>query len=463
MTTNSSKYYTEDIFQLYSDTEYYYNRKKQDNIIIAPTTGSANQLNVAGSRITFEVNNTSSYLLLSKAFIRCDFEITNQAGNAVPGTTITLEHNFFPRLFSQFVLEAGSNQIEVISNPGEYDTILKSVLYPKDYSNTSGWIPDTGDGAIVGNLTVPANDANAEAVRTATQHFARRLNDKTLNTGYIKRLNFYNHTSGNKYVSYIHWSLYPLFGYLERDKVTINLPYKLILTRQLNDPEIFYGAANSNAKLTITRLELHIPQITPSIQVESQILNSLTKDIKFSYLKRVAIPKYTFSETTKDWHISNSSNVPRYIFVAFKQSAAAFTTNNAKFYIENEAVGQGANAIPATQITKLQVRLNQDRYPLEPVILEPTQFNVISAYYMYKEMCQTFGLITQFSPEEWRLNYPIFCFDVTAHAENLNKNGVQITVHIEKSAAAEISAFCLILEETSNVIKVMDKKMIRIE
>ncbi|ESO85872.1 hypothetical protein LOTGIDRAFT_167623 [Lottia gigantea] len=69
--------------------------------------------------------------------------------NQVPQTNTTLENNFFPSLFSEMVLEAGSNPIETIKHPGEIDTMLKTVLYPKDFDSVSGWIPDVGDGSVL--------------------------------------------------------------------------------------------------------------------------------------------------------------------------------------------------------------------------------------------------------------------------------------------------------------------------
>ncbi|ESP02107.1 hypothetical protein LOTGIDRAFT_157255 [Lottia gigantea] len=47
------------------------------------------------------------------------------------------------------VLEAGSNPIETIKHPGALETMLKTVLYPKDFDSISGWIPDVGDGSVL--------------------------------------------------------------------------------------------------------------------------------------------------------------------------------------------------------------------------------------------------------------------------------------------------------------------------
>ncbi|ESO88423.1 hypothetical protein LOTGIDRAFT_165547 [Lottia gigantea] len=124
------------IFRLYDLIRYSFNKKKEDYIIISPTVGSKSQLN-DGGRITFEINSLSNWLLLSDAYFRCDFKIKEGTQNQVPQTNTTLENNFFQSLFSEMVLEAGSNPIETIKHPGEFDTMLKTVLYPKDFDSVS--------------------------------------------------------------------------------------------------------------------------------------------------------------------------------------------------------------------------------------------------------------------------------------------------------------------------------------
>ncbi|ESP03448.1 hypothetical protein LOTGIDRAFT_171387 [Lottia gigantea] len=74
------------------------------------------------------------------------------------------------------VLEAGSNPIETIKHPGEFDTMLKTVLYPTDFNSVSGWIPYVGDGSVlkepVRNL---ANDADLARVRVVARNTIERV------------------------------------------------------------------------------------------------------------------------------------------------------------------------------------------------------------------------------------------------------------------------------------------------
>ncbi|ESO91899.1 hypothetical protein LOTGIDRAFT_163260 [Lottia gigantea] len=165
------------------------------------------------------------------------------------------------------VLEGGSNPIETIKHLGEFDTMLKTVLYPKNYDSVSGWIPDVGDGRVLKD-PVP-NDANEDRMRAIARNTIERVG-RAGNHGFEKRVLQYN--------NYVNWKLYPLFGLLEHRKVSIGLPYKMHLQREINDDKILFGENASDAKLEITYLQLYILVITPSIEVETRIFNSLTKD-----------------------------------------------------------------------------------------------------------------------------------------------------------------------------------------
>ena len=50
-----------------------------------------------------------------------------------PGN-MSLEHNWFPRIFSEMRLEISFQQLEIINEPGEFDTVLKFIMRNKDYA-----------------------------------------------------------------------------------------------------------------------------------------------------------------------------------------------------------------------------------------------------------------------------------------------------------------------------------------
>ena len=100
----------ERIFQLDDPNYISYDRRKQDYLRIAPTTGTANNLNQGGNIISFESNNHANFLYLPGSFVYCEFHISNQDGTAVPGN-ITLEHNWFPCCFdwNWVLINCGNN------------------------------------------------------------------------------------------------------------------------------------------------------------------------------------------------------------------------------------------------------------------------------------------------------------------------------------------------------------------
>ena len=431
-------YKLDPIFKINEPIKYAYNKKKEDWLQIAPVEGSTNQFNAAGGRIEFQVNSLSNWLLLSDSYIRCDFKLTNNAGNAVPVGNITLENNFFPTLFSEVRLEAGSKQIENLTNPGEYDTMLKLVMYPSEkYDNDSGWIPDTGNGEI---MEVTSNDAIADANRDNIIGSIRNRTRNEPNTGFQMRKNIYNNTVGNSYQGYINWKLSPLIGFLDHRKVSSKLPYKLTLVRDLNNNKIFYGAAGSQASLSITKMYLYIKTITPIIEVETKLLQDMNKTTQISFLRRNTIASSQWSSSENTWNITTTNKPSRYILLGFKQLADALTNNNNRYWIKD------AN----DRILQLQVRLNNENYPNNPLTIEPNVFDYNELYRNYKDMCEHFGNIPQVNFNDFINNYPIFCIDLSAHPEDIFKTGVQLSVYVKKhssNAAHSIRAFCLILEE----------------
>ncbi|ESP05389.1 hypothetical protein LOTGIDRAFT_152239 [Lottia gigantea] len=88
--------------------------------------------------------------------------------------------------------------------------------------------------------------------------------------------------------------------------------------------------------------------------------------------------------------------------------------------------------------------------------------NIVENNRNYKNMCELFGNLPQFKYVDFALNHPIFCFDLSAHQEDLFKTGVNMNIHIEKTQG-DVTGYCLLLEEAKHLIKIADRRMIRIE
>ena len=151
----------ESIFKLDDPNLIAYNRKKTDYIRIVPTTGTSDYANQSG-QINFEINNQQYFLYLPEAFIYCEFDLEKKS--AAGATTkmkfkdnITLEHDFFHKLFTNMQLDVGSGTLETITNPGIYDDMLRYVKYGKAITDTAahmeGWIPDTNNGKVMKHFT----------------------------------------------------------------------------------------------------------------------------------------------------------------------------------------------------------------------------------------------------------------------------------------------------------------------
>ena len=159
---------TESILELYDSNLIAYNRKKMDYIRVAPSTGTSDYANTSGL-INFEMNNQQYFLYLPEAFIYCEFDLVKRTTGSTTGTrlqpkdNITLEHNWFLKLFTNVQLDVGSGTLESINEPDVYDDMIRYVKYNKSYIDTSaqmqGWLPDTNEG-------------------TATKHFSKTTSAK---------------------------------------------------------------------------------------------------------------------------------------------------------------------------------------------------------------------------------------------------------------------------------------------
>ena len=211
------------------------------------------------------------------------------------------------------------------------------------------------------------------------------------------------------------------FALLDHNKVTKNLPIKLSLKSKAIDQDTFFGVDSQQAKLEIRVLELWVPNIQLSLEIEVVITKRLhsSRDIAVNLLKR-----NTFTNKC-------ISNTPRFILAMFKPTNLnqAFDINNSLF---PSFVRVGDGVTNGVQIISLQVKLNQPKYPLDSVTLNSQNFNVFEAYIMYESVCKVFGVEPPLNLYCIRNLYTFYCFNLSAQDENLVKNGVNIQLVIKK-------------------------------
>ena len=113
-----------------------------------------------------------------------------------------------------------------------------------------------------------------------------------------------------------------------------------------NNTGIFFGTDGSDGKLEIRKLELWIPNIQPSLDIEAALTKRLStnRDIKASFLKQNTFTMTVINQVQSQ-QIANVTNVPRFLFVAFKAMGlnSAFNMNNSLF-TGYQAAGEGVGS-----------------------------------------------------------------------------------------------------------------------
>ena len=93
--------------------------KKMDYLKLRPTSSSADNKTQSGE-ILFQIAQASSCLNICDSLLYFTVEIRGLE----PDEELTLEHNFFPKLFSQMRLNLGGMDVEIINNPCDVFTIV---------------------------------------------------------------------------------------------------------------------------------------------------------------------------------------------------------------------------------------------------------------------------------------------------------------------------------------------------
>jgi hypothetical protein len=414
----------ESVFELDDNVSFNTNRKKQDILKVSPVSGT-----VWGSSgvKAFEINNQQHYLLFSEAYLYGEVELRLTGGD----DKITLENNWFPRCFSHMILRIGGKEIEGIHNAvGEASTLSNFVMTSNAFRNAhgqiAGWVPDTMKG-------------DQDKV------------DVDANMGYFWRMKVYNQ---KKKFSFI-FPLKYLFGFCtDYNKILYLIKIRLELNLKPDSeisPEVFYGDAGTTGKIKFNRVDLHVPYIEPSLEIEEIITKRLSsnKPIDVIFLKRTMNTLSIPTGEKISWTLGNYTNAVRFVFVCFKKDPSAVDNNNALF--------------TADGIKSLRLQLNGLYYPVEGIELNYADYNLAEVYKAYIEACETFGVEPQLNLHEYRDLHPIFAFDCSSQPDNLKSNGIQLTLHINKDSTKTYEGFALLLEDARFTIATGNGSMIRIE
>ena len=404
--------------------EFTHEIKKNDILKISPTSGSIANLNRRGD-IVFQSLQTSNPIDICNAKLYYKIELEIEANK-----DITLENNFFPNLFSNMRLKLGSSEIETVLHPGVYSTMLNFILtgcdYKNEYGELTGWIPDVNKG-----------DLDKDGL--------------DINYAYYKRAELYKLKKFEGYFELKH-----LFGFLQNyNRVLHNVFIELICNRLEGDKRLFYGAADTKAKLKLSTLELHIPEWTLNPHSEIKLLERLNsnKSINVNYLNRICSEFSMTEGSTYSIKVANLAYRPRYILIGFKETDPSFQKNNNLFI---QKIGDD-------NLKTIQIQLNSSYYPINRMEFNIENNENIFPYLNYIETCYDFKVEPQLSLEDFKNLYSIFCINVSDQDDRLAINNVDVTLHITKDSNFKAKVYTLILEEKKIEMKLYGGKISIIE
>ena len=219
------------------------------------------------------------------------------------------------------------------------------------------------------------------------------------------------------------------------------------LTKNINIGQLFFGATgstNNDVTLVFEQIFLRIPQVTPSVHIEPQLLKQISSDkpAQASVLDRKINSITIGTEAQYEWEISKLMNNPRYVFVVFKDTANADSIlhNNSKFINRKD---------DDNYIKSLQLVVDNIRYPIEPIVInDGASRNIYPAFDRFEQIAHKFDNITPLDIHDFDNLASIFCFDLSASEELLKKNGINVKLIIEK-IVFPCQAFAMYLEDNT--------------
>ena len=392
----------------------------------APTDFSEANINRNGNGVEFKVSSYDTPLKLYEMCIKAELEIRDSENATTPLSDTkdsVLINNFFPFLWSSMELKINGQSVEIIYEPGEADTLLKQIFFPIDIREKSGdfigWIPDK----------IKTNKITEE---TNAEQFV------TNNKGRDRRKDLYNDTKEFT----IYWYFSPLFGFSEYRKLLYNIPFSLILKRQVDNKLIF---DKDPGHVHIRSLELLVPYVRLENKVKAFFLKQINENDTFEcvFKKREGIQIQEISATTGKQQIRlfNTSNSPKYIIIAFK------TNDERSGYFSKYGV------------TQIQLSVGNTNYPSDPIkVSYKGMIDVVGVYDLYRKMCKNFGILPQLSMVEF-IQSPFYCFDVSKRNPEIVLNGAQVTLKVNKTSPKTAKIHILSLENSFWKIKNENGKM----
>ena len=234
-----------------------------------------------------------------------------------------------------------------------------------------------------------------------------------------------------------------IFGFC-RDvpQALVGLQHEIRLTKNTDYNHILHSAnGESNAMTLIKHIDLWMPSVLPSPEVRSALEEQMASKAvaKYIFENQTCFVSSSYTSASETWRVTSESHKPTLMLVAFQhdsqyqaqQDAADVINVNADTGPTRAQVSNGGIFSYLADISKVEVRINSQKYPFEDYDVSFLSEQYSRAYVDFlrsggKWMGMEDPLV---SYEEYRRLYPVFAFDLSNASDmfsNIKTNDIEI-------------------------------------
>lgn len=374
---------------------------KIDDITVSLNNPSATGVNDV---CQFSLNQSDTLILLKESYFTVHGQIVEKGKETKPVHT-TLCNAGVLHLFSRAELRINNQTVEQVSEPGitllskimtTYDVMSVRHLELMGWNNSEDIIAD--DGSF--NLIIPFK---------------------------------------------------LLFG-LGEDfrKVLINAKVEVLLTRsRSNDDALVLKDTTKTEKteLTIHKMQFRIPFVSSNDAYRLQFLKIIEQDQALPInFRSWNLYQYPYLPATKKhvWHIrgTSSKTPPRYVIVNFQSGRSG-------------DLKKSSSETDHCDLSIIQLRLNQELYPVETVDQSFKKLNYSLFYKWYSDFSSVFSGKPDQTPmldyENFKTKGPVFIIDCSYHQELVKSGAIDISLYFESETPfpPNTTANCIIVQDES--------------
>ena len=244
-------------------------------------------LNTNGE-IRIQILNEDIWTLPCKGFIYIEGQLLDSVTNQpyAADSLISLQNNAMMYLFSEARYHIGDHEVERLQYPGQTTTIDALLTKSNTFNGLDQcWSLDSGNGSpqtLVEIVNLVAGDIPGHTdanILTALQTTVARITDGLINQnkGFEER-RYYTSTVGTVGSFSFKIPLEFIFNFCKQyRKIMYGCKHSIIFLRQADTQAAIRNNAVGNAgKVNITKMQLHVPIVTTSLE-EKEILNNYIK------------------------------------------------------------------------------------------------------------------------------------------------------------------------------------------